>query len=139
VLKTAPVDRLHSGTALYLAQMAREHPAVLAMLREAQRRRPGDLWLNQAVADELIRTNPREAVSFVRAALALRPESPVLLSNLGQALNEIGQFDEAIATFDRVLQMKPRYAAATLNRGVALAGKERYSEAAEAYREATRL
>src|SRR5262249_35128238 len=64
VLKTAPVDRLHSGTALYLAQMAREHPAVLAMLREAQRRRPGDLWLNQAVADELIRTNPREAVSF---------------------------------------------------------------------------
>jgi serine/threonine protein kinase/Flp pilus assembly protein TadD len=139
VLKTAPLDRVHPGTAQYLAQMANEHPAVEAMLREAQRRRPGDLWLNRALADELARTNPREAVSFIRAALALRPESPVLLSNLGQALNDSGQFDEALATFDRALRLRPDYATAHLNRGVALAGKGLHVEAATEYREAIRL
>jgi predicted Zn-dependent protease len=42
----------------------------------------------------LARERPKEAISFLRAALAHRPESPVVLSILGVALTASDQLDE---------------------------------------------
>jgi serine/threonine protein kinase/predicted Zn-dependent protease len=139
LLDSAPLDQLQPGMVMYLVHIAGHHPAVLAMLREAQRRRPGDFWLNHTLGRELKLTEPREAVPFFRAALALRPESPSVLANLGMALSDSGQFDEAIAITNRALHLKPDFARAHNNLGVALAGKGAHGEAAAAYREAVRL
>ena len=46
------------------------------VLREAQRRRPADFWLNNDLAQELGRAGPEkaeEALGFFRAALAHPP------------------------------------------------------------------
>src|SRR5438270_763889 len=51
------------------------------VLRRAQRRHPGDFWVNHELASWLLRAPPPrwdEAVRFFSAALALRPESPAV-------------------------------------------------------------
>jgi Flp pilus assembly protein TadD len=140
LLATAPLDRVPPGVVIYLVQLAR-HPAVLAMLREVQRRRPGDFWINHTLAKSLVRdwAQSREAVPFFRVALALRPDSPAVLTNLGKALCDAKQFDEAIATCDRALRLKPDFAGAHINRGAALASKGAHGEAVAAFRAAVRL
>jgi tetratricopeptide (TPR) repeat protein len=138
-LETAPLETTQPGITLYLVEVANKHPAVLAMLREDQRRRPGDLWVNLALADQLAETDARDALPFIQAAVALQPESPVLLLNLGFALTECGKYDEAIAILERAIRMKPEYASAHINRGIALAGTGRPGEALAAYREAVRV
>ena len=54
----------------------------------------------------------REALRFFQAALALRPESPGVLLNLAHALSKLDRHDEAIAVYERAIQIKPDYAAA---------------------------
>jgi tetratricopeptide (TPR) repeat protein/tRNA A-37 threonylcarbamoyl transferase component Bud32 len=58
-----------------------------ALLRSAQKKNPNDFWLNLYLADALMQTgNAREAVGYFRAALALRPESPIVPVGLGSAI-----------------------------------------------------
>ena len=116
---TAQLDRLHPAMVIFFLEVAGDKPEALTMLRDAQRRRPGDFWLNHTLAIQL-RSEPREAIPFYRAALALQPESPGLLLDLGKVLCESGQFDEAIAIYNRALRLKPDFAAAYNNLGVAL-------------------
>ncbi|MBI3798714.1 MAG: adenylate/guanylate cyclase domain-containing protein [Deltaproteobacteria bacterium] len=51
---------------------------------------------------------PQEAIGFVEKALRLDPISPFFaLSALGQAYRLLGRYEEAIATFKRVLALNP--------------------------------
>ena len=52
----------------------------------------------------------REALRFLQAALALRPESPGILQNLANALLKLDRHDEALAVYERAIQIKPDYA-----------------------------
>jgi tetratricopeptide (TPR) repeat protein len=139
LLETAPLDQLQPGMVIYLAEIAGHHPTVLAMLREVQRRRPGDFWLNHTLATQLELTRPAEAVPFFRAALALRPDTPSVVANLGWALSNSDQFDEAIAIYKRALQLKLNFIRAQHNLGVTLARKGDLGEAVAAFRQAIRL
>lgn len=79
-----------------------------------------------------------DGVDLARRALAVEPtaRSHVLL---GRALVELGDFDEALANFNRAVACDPTHAAAHGNRGDLLARLGRLEEAVESYRSAIAL
>ena len=61
---------------------------------------PNDFSLNQVMTDKQWQLGHiDEAIAYSRAALALRPDSVAILTNLGVAFREKKQHDEAIAYF----------------------------------------
>src|SRR5262249_40086012 len=70
----------------------------LQLLRQYQKRDPGDLWVTLELALLLQHVDqPREAVGFYRAVLALRPGNSSVLLHLGTALAGAGEFAQAEA------------------------------------------
>lgn len=55
-----------------------------------------------------IRNWPRAAELYERR-LALRPENPDILSDLGICYREMGEFDRALETFDRAQEIAPQH------------------------------
>jgi serine/threonine-protein kinase len=89
--------------------------------------------------EELPRSPGDEAIRFLSAALALRPESPVVHFNLGLALAEMGQMNEAITAYQKAIHLKTTWAAPYFFLGVALSKQGHWEEAVHAYRQAIRL
>jgi serine/threonine protein kinase/Flp pilus assembly protein TadD len=124
-----------------LRQRGAQEGAV-ALLRRAQEAFPGDFWINHDLGIALQACRPpqyNEAVRFLTAAVALRPESPGASVNLGSALGRAGRLDEAAAAFRRAAALKPDYAAAHYNLGSTLYEMGRLDEAVAALRHATDL
>jgi serine/threonine protein kinase/Flp pilus assembly protein TadD/thiol-disulfide isomerase/thioredoxin len=95
-------------------------------LRLVQQEYPSDFWINEILGISLIEfTPPRaaEAVRYLQAAVALRPDSPGGLLNLGLALRNAGDLPGAIAVNQRAIALKPDYAEAHYNLGLALNAK----------------
>jgi serine/threonine-protein kinase len=112
------------------------------LLRQAQAAHPADFWVNFKLAYILTEEKGAahgEAVRFYQAALALRPQSPVVHSNLGVALKDKGQMDEAIAEYRQAIRLNKDFPAAHLNLGNALRDKGQLDEAIAEHREAIRL
>src|SRR5262249_26645106 len=62
------------------------------LLREAQERHPGDFWINTMLGMVLNQGGKSaEAVGYLRAAVALRPDTSVAHNNLGLALSALGK------------------------------------------------
>jgi tetratricopeptide (TPR) repeat protein/SAM-dependent methyltransferase len=80
-----------------------------------------------------------DAVAAYRRLLALRPDFPEALSNLGVALKDLGRIEEAIAAFRQATAVRPDYAEAYSNLGVALKAAGRLDDAVAACRQAARL
>jgi serine/threonine-protein kinase len=119
-------------------------PAALQLLRRAQQQYPADFWINQNLGVGLSRENATphekdEAVRFLTAAVALRPESPGALLCLGNALMAKGQMDEAIACYRKALELDPKYAVAQLSLGNALKAKGQVDEAIACFKKAIAL
>src|SRR5262249_42086869 len=95
-------------------------PQALAVLHQAQRRHPNEVWVNHELGSCLVQLQPpgwQEALPFYTAASVLCPESPGARVNLGQVLHELGDFDAAIAVLHEAIRLKPDYAAPYLSRG----------------------
>jgi serine/threonine-protein kinase len=121
---------------------ALEPAAAAKLLRRVQAHSPGDFWVNEYLGKALQRVTPperEEAVRFLTAAVALRPESPGAHLNLGGALYYKGQFDEAIACYHKAIELDAKYAAAHVNLGRALKEKGQLDEAIACYRRAVEL
>jgi serine/threonine-protein kinase len=119
-------------------------PAALALLRRAQAQYPADFWINENLGKGLRNDKSKpeqltEAVRFLTAAVALRPDSPGAHYNLGLALKDKGQFDEAIACWRKAIALDPKYAGAHNNLGYALARKGQFDEAIACWRKAIAL
>ena len=72
--------------------------AALALLRRAQQAFPADFWINHDLGIALNHCQPpqhEEAIRFLTVAVALRPDSPGVRYNLGNALALAGRLDEA--------------------------------------------
>jgi tetratricopeptide (TPR) repeat protein len=114
------------------------------VLRAAQVRYPGDVWINLALGNLLRGLSCRdEAIRFYSAARAIRPETAHLLAH---TLEERGQSDEAIAVFKHLRQLRPTNAEYLSCLGELLKDKGLMREADEALgaaiaagREQTRL
>lgn len=63
------------------------------------------------------------AVELIRRAIAICPSSAVYFSNFGNILKDIGRVDEAIAAYQQAIRLKPDYANAHYNLGIALKTK----------------
>jgi serine/threonine protein kinase/tetratricopeptide (TPR) repeat protein len=138
---SAPLDRLHPCDVLLLEGNLDPDPAVV-LLREAQQRRPGDFWLNHTLGMRLHGMHPPrndESLGYLRAASALRPESPGAILNVGHVLKHADRTDEAIAAYEQAIRLKPDYAMAYSNLGGALSDAGRFDEAISACRTAIRL
>jgi tetratricopeptide (TPR) repeat protein/serine/threonine protein kinase len=137
----APIDALDPSGAILLQFVILDRN-VWTVLREAQRLRPDDFWLAHALARHYQEMKPPdlpEALAYYRAALALRPDSPGVVLNLGTALADAGRHDEAIAAYRRAIALKPDYAKAHNNLGKELMQQGKPEEGIAAYREAIRV
>jgi serine/threonine protein kinase/Flp pilus assembly protein TadD len=125
----------------HLAGMGRYREAV-KLLRQAQERHSGDFWINHQLAHYLIQDRPprpAEAVRFLTAAVAVRPDCPGAWLNLGNVLAYERRPGEALAAYRRAADLMPGYAEAHCNTGIILWAMGRQDEAVQAYREAIRL
>lgn len=61
----------------------------------------------------------RAAETHYRAAMATAPHVPEIANNLAGLLLEIGEFDEALQLSNHAIQIRPSYAKAYFNRGIA--------------------
>ncbi len=81
----------------------------VALLRRAQARHPGDVWINFKLGFLMERSHPpqtQEAIRFYTVARALRPETAL---ELALALESRGQGDEAAAVFRDLVRLRPEY------------------------------
>jgi len=97
-------------------------PAI-ALLEQAQQQYPVDFWINQNLGLCLMQlpTPPAEkAIGYYRAAVTVRPGSPGVRVNLGNALRRLGRWPEAEREYRRAIELKPDYAQGHLNLGAVL-------------------
>jgi tetratricopeptide (TPR) repeat protein len=81
----------------------------------------------------------RDSETLFRHALEVTDKNYIAHNDLGVALRQIGQADEAIRQYQEALQLKADYAEAYNNLGVALSQKGQLDEAIRQYQEALRL
>jgi tetratricopeptide (TPR) repeat protein len=118
------------------------HASAVRLLRRAQQQYPTDFWVNHDLGEALQKLTPpelNEAVRFLTAAVALRPDSLGAQTNLGNALTDNGQEDEAIAWYKKAIELDPKFSLAHNNLGVVLQGKGQLDEAIASYRKAIEL
>jgi tetratricopeptide (TPR) repeat protein len=112
------------------------------LLREGQRRFPGDFWVNHGLGMLLYQQGPAqagEAGRYLTAAVALRSQSPGAHLNLGVALKEQGKLAEAVQEYYKAIDLDPKYAAPHVNLGLALEGQGKLAAAVEEYHKAISL
>jgi serine/threonine protein kinase/Tfp pilus assembly protein PilF len=141
---TAPIRNLPAGTlhlmGVALADLGAPGPAV-ALLREAQRRYPDDLWLNGDLAWLYFSSLKQYdlAVRFYTADLAIRPRNRYIRYTLGRALVKRGSHLEASDEFSGALELDPQYVDAWIYRGVAYLNLGKWDRALEDFSKAIDL
>ena len=99
-----------------------------AVLRRAQQRYSGDVWINYDLARALEKLARRdEAIRYYIAARSLRPETA---HELAHALEKKGESDEAIAVFRDLERLRPKNGRHLGCLGKALKARGRSQEAA---------
>jgi serine/threonine protein kinase/Tfp pilus assembly protein PilF len=114
----------------------------LEVLRVLQRQYPGDFWVNYWLAHELNwspHADRNEAISFARAALAIRPKSAAAHLLLAISLQKKGKFDEAIISHSKAIELAPSYAYAHNELGWTLYRQGNLDEAVVCYQKASEL
>jgi tetratricopeptide (TPR) repeat protein/serine/threonine protein kinase len=107
-------------------------PAAVEVLRQAQQRHPADFWVHHDLAHNLLELKPapvEEALGCYRAALALRPQSPGVYLNFGNALRQHSRLTDAIAAYQQAIALKPDYGEAYCNLALALFDNGQFQEA----------
>jgi tetratricopeptide (TPR) repeat protein len=98
-----------------------EHKRAVNLLQQAQRDHPGNFWVTHHLAVELEALQPPRWTSpaLHTAAVALRPDSPGPHLNLGNALLKNDLHREAIAVYQRAIQLDDTFADAHYMLGMA--------------------
>ena len=85
---------------------------VVLLLRQARRRFPGDLRITHSLA-AILRHLPapglEESIRYYTIAVSLRPQSPAVHYNLGEALQQKGDIDEAVAEYRESVRLDNDY------------------------------
>lgn len=81
----------------------------------------------------------KNAYAFWSDAAENQPDSPLVLLNLGGALEDLGRRAEALPYYERAVQIQPNLFMCHFRLAEALAGTGRFEEAEPQYQEAVRL
>jgi serine/threonine protein kinase/Flp pilus assembly protein TadD len=112
IAATATVEKLLPSTVIMLGYALNSNNEVtssVAALGKAQRIHPGDFWINHDLGWSLgAMTPPRldESLRYYTAALALRPQNPIVHIDLAMLLLRMGALDEARAAAHEALRLK---------------------------------
>ncbi|MEX0611425.1 MAG: tetratricopeptide repeat protein, partial [Pirellulales bacterium] len=143
---TADLDRQPAATLSFLCAALRANaifPLEIAVLRQAQWNNPADYWISHRLGISLIWTRSphhvEEGIGYMRAAVALRPESAHAMMNLGSGHRFLRQYDQAIGCYRKAIELRPNYSRCFYNLGVALGKKGLHEEASAAFEEAIKL
>ena len=83
----------------------------------------------------------RDAIEAYRQAIKWRPEYAEAYNNLGNALRNVGEFDESLQCYVKAIALRPNYADAHNNYGIALSELGRFRRGGDElhtlYRDAT--
>ncbi|HVS35311.1 MAG TPA: tetratricopeptide repeat protein, partial [Gemmataceae bacterium] len=111
------------------------------LLRAVQHVHPNDFWVNHGLYETLYvaPAHAEEAVGFLRAAVAVKPDSSEARSNLGVLLYHTGRSEEAEKEFRRAILLNDEDAKAHDNLGHLLADAGRVQEAEKEYRRAVQI
>src|SRR5262249_55159732 len=109
------------------------------LLLKVQRLYPNDFWTNSLLAWTLDQVQPPRSVAAARyatVAASLRDDNEELHLNLGWYLERAGQFDDAVAAYQRAIQLRPDYPLAHTNLTRALSRAENVETAVAYYQAA---
>jgi tetratricopeptide (TPR) repeat protein/serine/threonine protein kinase len=130
------------GTVVYDGGAVEEARAVT---RTAQQRYPDDFWINYVLGRMLVFDPPLrahrsdEAVGYLRAAVAIRPQSTEARCLLGVTLHWIGDFDGAFRAYEQAIAIDPNYAIGHRHLAGSYWHKKQYTRAVAECNEALRL
>src|SRR5262249_24945172 len=79
-------------------------------LESGLRQSPGDFWLHFDFGSLQSNERADTAIGAYRAALALRPDTPAALNDLGNRLRDKKDYDAAIAEFKRAIRLDRNFA-----------------------------
>ena len=88
-------------------------PSAVELLKESQRRHPGDFWINFELASYLGELKPArgdDAIGFYRVAVSQRPDSGLVYASFGLALARQRNWEAARAALERAVSIKPDFA-----------------------------
>src|SRR5581483_10662061 len=80
-----------------------------------------------------------EVIEYATVFTQTYPESVVIYNISGVANAALLRFDEALASYDKAIQLRPDFAVAHYNRGNALSDLKRPDEAVASYDKAIRI
>ena len=109
---SAPIRELSPATVVSLARLLHfegETEQSIALLRQAQRARPNDFWINLDLGYYLHNIKPPrwdDSIRFSAIAVALRPENDIAHYVFARSLHGKGAFDEAADAFGQVIAMR---------------------------------
>ncbi|MDX2049598.1 MAG: tetratricopeptide repeat protein, partial [Rickettsiaceae bacterium] len=97
-----------------------------------------------AAFDEAIRLEPNDALAYNNKGIALRnlsryEEAAMIFLEIGNVLDNLSRYLEAIRAYDEAIKLKPDLALAYYNKGAIMHKMSRYNEAVTAFDEAIRL
>jgi len=80
-----------------------------------------------------LQSQGKDATAVLQQACELSPYDASVMSNLGNALKDVGRFDDAIVCFRKAIAIKPDFAEAYYNLGVIFEKLKQLGEAVESY------
>ena len=107
----------------------------VALIKRVQQAHGSDFWADFTAGNLLLADDPKEAVEYLRRAVALRPNSACAMNNLALAKATAGSND-AFQTFEDALRTNPKYAPTLNNMGVIWKKSGNYEKAAAYLRNA---
>jgi tetratricopeptide (TPR) repeat protein len=134
------VDTWPVSTIALLGTLAEGTPAgerVAAVVARVQQRHPGDFWINARLGNLLSQARPprlEEAIRYYTAAVAIRPQNPIVHYNLARMLRDKGRLDQAITENREAIRFRNDFPDAHLNLGNILADQGRLEEAIAEWR-----
>ena len=108
-------------------------------LEEGLQQYPADFWLHESIGHIGGRGQVQRQIGAYRAALAIRPQSVVVLNNLGVLLRGEKNLDGAVACYREAIRHDPTYYIAHSNLGNALLDMKDPEGAIASYRHAIHL
>jgi eukaryotic-like serine/threonine-protein kinase len=135
LIADARVDGQSTDYLLWFAELIKQlgHDQT-PFLRKVQAAHSNDFWVNHVLGRALRhQKHELEAVRFLQAAIALRPEMAVSHNDLGNCLRNLYRFDEAIQQLQEAVRLEPAVPMFHGNLGLTLGAVGRHVEAAEQF------